>query len=190
MVVQLPFIEFAPSLKLSRRLRFADDQKACFQSAVESRSGTSKQMDEAEARPGGYARTNQSGCRAPTSAALGRFHAPRTAQVPQIRPLRPLYPLRTRWRPACPLSPCSHSRLRFPRVTTTPDAPILPRMRLRPMHACASSAATAPCGRLLPMERRWPSKSSLAMRSPHSLRLLLIGRQPPRHPAPVALAPA
>ena len=96
-------------------MRFADDQKASSESAVESRSGSSKQMEEAEARPGGYARTHQSGCRAPTSAAFGRFHAPRTAQVPRIRPFRPFYPLRTRWRPMNPLSPCSHSCLRSPR---------------------------------------------------------------------------
>ena len=106
---------FALSLKLSRRMRFADDQKASSESAVESRSGSSKQMEEAEARPGGYARTHQSGCQAPTSAALARFHAPLTAQVPRIRPFRPFYPLRTRWRPMNPLSPCSHSCLRSPR---------------------------------------------------------------------------
>ena len=39
----------------------------------------------------------------------------RAAQVPRIRPFRPFYPLRTRWRPMNPLSPCSHGRLRSPR---------------------------------------------------------------------------
>ena len=116
-------------------MRFADDQKASSESAVESRSGSSKQMEEAEARPGGYARTHQSGCRAPTSAALGRFHAPLTAQVPPIRPLRPVYPLRTRCRPMIPLSPCSHSRPRSPPHHRHPPLTDSASVALRPAHA-------------------------------------------------------
>ena len=130
-------------------MRFADDQKASSESAVESRSGSSKPVEEAEARRGGYARTNQSGCRAPTSAVLGRFHAPLTAQVPPMRPLRPVYPLRTRCRPMGPLRPCSHSRPRSPPHHRQPPLTDSASVALRPRHECARSAATAPVGRPL-----------------------------------------
>ena len=79
------------------------------------------------------------------SAALGRFHAPLTAQVPPIRPLRPVYPLRTRCRPMIPLSPCSHSRPRSPPHHRHPPLTDSASVALRPAHARQRLRRVAGC---------------------------------------------
>ncbi len=65
------------------------------------------------------------------SAALGRFHAPLTAQVPPIRPLR----LRTRWRPMSPLTPSSRRCPRSPPHHRHPPPTDSASLSLRPTHA-------------------------------------------------------
>ena len=74
------------------------------------------------------------------SAALGRFHAPLTVQVPRIRPFRPFYPLRTRWRPMILLSPCNHSRPRLPPHHRHPQRTDAHGTHAHPAPDCAGGA--------------------------------------------------